>query len=207
MKRSRRTILGLAAAVCAAVVPSLVPAAAQAGCGGVAHFAPHKRLGDFRAPLAIGDSVLLGAAEELAAGGWRVNVRGCRQMDEGLAVLRARARAGNLPRLVALALGSNWVVESGQISAALRILGPRRTLALVTPREAAGAGTADAARMRAAARRLPRRVRLLDWVRYSGRRGGMTYADGLHLTPRGQAGMARLMARALPLARGPRKLR
>ena len=63
-------------------------------------------------------------------------MRGCRQMSEGLGVLRARA--GSLPRFVVVGLGTNWTVTLDQIRQALRIVGRERVLGLVTPREVGG---------------------------------------------------------------------
>jgi hypothetical protein len=44
-----------------------------------------------------------------------------------------RGAAGALPRVVVIALGSNSSFTRGDVRSALRILGPRRILGLVTP--------------------------------------------------------------------------
>jgi len=170
-----------------------IPASADAGCGKTKRFAATSDAGMGQAPLAIGDSVLLGAAEEAAAIGYDVDVRGCRQMTEGLEVLRRRSRADRLPRVVVIALGSNSSIARAEVRAALRILGPDRILGLVTPREVRGTAYTDAATLRAAATSWPRRIALVDWVRHTKRHKGMTYSDGIHLTAAGQAAMARLL--------------
>src|SRR6478736_2942713 len=104
MGASRRWILGVAAVGCATAVGGTAaiatapvtagspgarsgeridrPSARATGCGGVQRFAPGRRAIPGRAPLAIGDSVLLGAAPAVAARGYEVDVRGCRQMSE-----------------------------------------------------------------------------------------------------------------------------
>ena len=125
-----------------------------------------------------------------------MNTHGCRQMTEGLEVLAARARAHSLPTTVVVALGANWTVTSDQIRHALMILGRERVLGLVTPRELGGAVTSDQANMRAAGRRWPRRVKVLDWVRYSSGHDSWFGGDGLHLGPDGARGFARLLERA-----------
>jgi hypothetical protein len=176
-----------------------VPTTATAGCGKAKRFASTADAGLGEAPLAIGDSVLLGAAEKTAAVGYDVDVRGCRQMAEGLDVLRKHARADSLPRVVVIALGSNSSITRGDVRTALRILGPNRILGLVTPREVRGTPYDDAATLRAAAASWPRRIALVDWVKHSKRHRGMTYSDGIHLTAAGQAAMARLLK--APLAR------
>jgi lysophospholipase L1-like esterase len=170
-----------------------IPASAEAGCGRTKHFASTADAGVGQAPLAIGDSVLLGAAEETAAIGYDVDVRGCRQMAEGLDVLRRHARADGLPRVVVIALGSNSSITRGEVRTALRILGPDRILGLVTPREIRGTSYTDAATLRAAATSWPRRIALVDWVKHTKRHKGMAYSDGIHLTAAGQLAMALLL--------------
>ena len=196
--RSLREIVWLALAGLVALGLSL-PASAEAGCGKTKRFASTADAGLPQAPLAIGDSVLLGAAEETAAVGYDVDVRGCRQMAEGLTVLRKYARADGLPRVVVIALGSNSSIASSDVRTALRILGPNRILGLVTPREVRGTLSTDAATLRAAAKRWPRRIALVDWVKHTKRHRGMTYSDGIHLTAAGQLAMAALLE--APLAR------
>jgi len=169
-------------------------APAQAACGGVEHFWPSGTHRPGPPPLAIGDSVMLGAAHQLTAVGFEVDVHGCRQMGEGLRVLSGRRRAGSLPDVVVVALGTNWTISTSEIRAALRILGPARVLGMVTPPEAGGGASSDQAVIRAAGRRWPRRVKVLDWVVYS---SGKDWTwDGMHLKPEGAAAYARLLRRA-----------
>jgi hypothetical protein len=177
------------------------PPAAQAACGDVQQFKPPKLRSAGAPPLAVGDSVMLGAAAQLQRRGFEVNVRGCRMMSEGLGLLAARRRAGTLPDVVVVALGTNWTVTTAQIRAALRILGPNRVLGLVTPPEVGGAASADQATMRAAGRRWRLRVKVLDWVAHSAGRG-WTW-DGMHLRPEGAVAYARLLSQAFdwPLPR------
>ena len=165
---------------------------AEAACGGVKHVRPKVDRNPGRAPLAIGDSVLLGALGEVSGAGFEIDTRGCRSMREGLGVMRARRRAGTLPRFVVIALGANSDITAGEIRAALRIAGRRRAVGMVTPTN----GGPDPARIRAAARRHKRLVSL-DWVAYSRGRSGWFGGDGLHLGRGGAAGLARLMGRAL----------
>jgi hypothetical protein len=168
--------------------------AAEGACGGVQHFQPTKLRGPGAPPLAVGDSVMLGAAPQLRRRGFEIDVRGCRQMSEGLALLSARRAGGTLPDVVVIALGTNWTVTTGQIRAALRILGPERVLGLVTPPEVGGVASSDQAVMRAAGRRWRLRVKVLDWVRASA--GHSWTWDGMHLKPEGAVAYARLLSRA-----------
>jgi lysophospholipase L1-like esterase len=172
-------------------------------CGGVKTAAAVKRGGGGRAPLVIGDSVLLGAVSQVAAAGFEVNTRGCRQMREGLQIIAARKRAKTLPHLVVIALGANGSIAASQIREAMRLVGRDRVLGLVTPRELGGGESSDARNIRAAGRRFPGRVIVLDWVRFSAGQGGWFAGDGLHLGPGGARGLARLLRGALALAVEP----
>jgi hypothetical protein len=182
----RAAIVGLIAAVALVAAP-----AAQAACGGVKRYSPSSSPRSF-APLAIGDSVMMGAIEPLRRAGFEIDVRGCRQMSEGLQVMSARKHAGSLPAVVVVALGNNWTVSTADIRRAMRIAGSERLLGLVTPRGAmASARTA----IRAAARRWPTRVRVLDWATRSAGRD-WTW-DDLHLTPAGARGFTRLLSEVM----------
>jgi hypothetical protein len=177
----------------AAAVGAAAPAA-EAACGGAQRFQPTKLRRPGAPPLAIGDSVMLGAAPQLRRRGFEIDVRGCRQMSEGLGLLSARRRAGTLPDVVVMALGTNWTVTTDQVRAALRILGPERVLGLVTPPEVGGVASSDQATIRAAGQRWKLRVKVLDWVAKSADRS-WTW-DGMHLKPEGAVAYARLLSQA-----------
>src|SRR5688572_13042022 len=85
------------------------------------------------APLAVGDSVMIGAARQLARRGIEVDARCARNPREGIDLLRERERRGRLPEIVIFALGTNIAVDRGHIRRVLSVIGPRRTLMLVTP--------------------------------------------------------------------------
>lgn len=191
--RSAKCTWGAAAVLGVLLALGAAPPAG-AGCGGVVTARPTKNLPG-RAPLVIGDSVLLGAVDEAAGAGYRVNTRGCRQMSEGLELMRAQRSAGRLPPFVAVFLGANLTISPAEVQEALRITGPRRRLALVTPRETGGISGSDAAVIRAAGKRHPQRVVVLDWVAYSAGRPSWFAPDGLHLGPGGAEGLAQLLER------------
>jgi len=188
---------GLAAIAAVAIAAPL----ASASCGGVEIQRPKHKVAP-RSPLAIGDSSMLLALPTLARVGYVANARGCRQMTEGLSVLRHTARRHRLPDLVVLALGADASISSGQIRAAMKILGPKRKLGLVTPRELGGEESNDAQVVRNAGRRYPTRVKVLDWVRYSAGHNSWFQPDGLHLTFSGAHAFGRLLAKLIPLAGG-----
>jgi hypothetical protein len=190
--QTRKTGRPLRAAIVGAIaaVALVSPPAAEAACGGVERYLPSKAQRS-PAPLAIGDSVMMGAIEPLRRAGFEIDVRGCRQMTEGLGVLRGRKRSRSLPDVVVIALGNNWTVSTPEIRRALRIVGRGRVLGLVTPR---GVMASARTSIRAAGRRWPTRVKVLDWA---ARSAGKAWTwDGLHLTPAGARGFARLLSEA-----------
>ena len=138
--------------------------------------------------------------------GFSVNAHGCRQYPEALAILRGLRHAHELPRVVVIDLGANGAVSEGDVTGALQILGHERLLVLVTPRELGGGSGSDAQLIRAEGRRHPERVRVLDWVAYSAGHPDWFEPDGLHVSPRGSAAQAQLLARVLPLDATPRSV-
>ena len=167
--------------------------AAQAqGCG-FAHEKPAGgRIGS--APLALGDSVMLGAAPELARAGFEVDARCARNPKDGISILRQRRRRGTLPEIVVMALGTNIWVTKGEIKQMLRAIGRRRELMLVTPyRSWRPFHTAP---MRRIARRKPRRVTLIDWSMRADRNRHWLYSDGTHLQGSGVDAYTRILRRA-----------
>ena len=174
---------------------------AAAACGGVETAKPRRNVNPGgKAPLVIGDSVMLFAVRSLGRIGYQVNARGCRMWDEGLSVMRRYKRKGRLPHLITIALGADWVITKQDIRRALRVAGKRRVLALVTPRETGGGQSSDAGNVRWAYRRFSKRVMLLDWVRYARGHGSWFQPDGLHLTFSGAAAYTKLMGKALRFA-------
>ena len=174
-----------------ALLAALVGApAAQAACGGVEHFWPPKPRSS-PPPLVVGDSVTMGAIEPLQRAGFEIDARGCRQMSEGLGVLSSRRRSKSLPSMVVVALGNNATITVAEVRRGLRILGSRRVLGMVTPR---GAMASARSSIRAAGRRWPARVKVLDWAARS--TGKAWTWDGLHLTPAGARGFASLLRTA-----------
>ena len=77
---------------------------------------------------------MLLAVKPLSRIGFEANARGCRQMDEGTALLSRLRRKRLLSRVVLMHLGVNAGITVPQIARVLRVLGPRRILVAVTPR-------------------------------------------------------------------------
>ena len=181
----------------ALVVLTLGAGTASAACGGVEQENPRRDVNLGRAPLAIGDSPMLLALPNLAQEGYRANAHGCRQWAEGMGVVRDFKRKDRLPRLVVVALGSNGVVTKGNIHEALDLVGKKRTLGLVTPRESGGGSSNDADVIRKEAKAHANRVVLLDWVKRSAGHSAWFQPDGLHLTLEGAEAFAKLLKKPL----------
>ncbi len=194
-----RIALGVTLAV---LLPALSASVAEAGCGGVETASPKHKVAP-RPPLAVGDSSMLLALPALTRVGYKVNARGCRQFAEGLRLLRQTRRRHQLPHLVVLALGADASITAGQIQQAKKILGPKRKLGLVTPRELGGGQSNDANVIRNAGQRDPERVKVLDWVHFSAGHSSWFQPDGLHLTFSGAKAFARLLKKLIPLATPP----
>ena len=140
-----------------------------------------KKQASARPPLAIGDSVMGWAVKPLGAAGFKVDARMCRMWPEGREIVARLRERGKLPRRIVMALGSNWQIPMEEIERMLPLLKGRHTLAIVSPRENGGAAGQDAENVRKAARRHPRKIKLLDWVRYSDGKDHWFGGDGLHL--------------------------
>jgi hypothetical protein len=146
------------------------------------------------APLAIGDSVMLGAASALAHKGFEVDARCARNPAEGLQLVRQRSRRGTLPEIVVLALGTNIAISTRDIGRMLRTIGHRRTLMLVTPFRSWHPFHTQP--MRRVAHRHPKWVKLIDWsARATGNRQWF-WSDGTHLRPTGVEVYSRMLKRA-----------
>ena len=182
-------------AAIALVLLAAAPGTAQACCRGI-HLKPPRQAQRFDpAPLAIGDSVLLGAAHEVARRGFEVDAREGRFMRNALKVLRHLKRDHRRPPVVVIAIGTNFPATASEIRQALALLDRTQTLAFVTPKRS-WSGLPSGA-LHAAHRRHPHRVRILDWLSFSASHDAWFYGDGTHLRPVGAEAYARLLATAL----------
>lgn len=83
---------------------------------------------------AVGDSVMLAAAPKLLDGlpGIAVDAKVSRSMWAAPGILRGLEKRGELRRYVVVALGTNGPVDEGVLRQIVRIIGPDRSLVLVT---------------------------------------------------------------------------
>jgi hypothetical protein len=167
-------MIGAAIALLVLWQPSTAPAAGEPafGCGHV-HTAKAQRNpygpDDGPPPIAIGDSTMLLPIPDLTRVGFDVNAKGCRGFRQSVWVARDLRNRGILPRLILINAYGNGGVNDDLIKFALKVIGPKRTLVLVTAYNAdTGEPPApDTDVLVRAAKEHPEQIKLLDWVRYS----------------------------------------
>jgi len=166
-----------------------------------------------RAPIAIGDSTMNLPIPNLNQVGYSVNARGCRGFRESISVVEKLKRKHRLPHLVLIAAYSNGGVNPDLIQSALDVLGRSRVLLLVTEYNADNGHppAPDTDILFKARRQFPRRIALLDWVKYSRahhaaepKPGAWFLPDLYHPNYTGADAYAQFLARDLPLARDGR---
>ena len=165
------------------------------------------------APVAIGDSTMILPIPNLNAVGYSVNARGCRGFRESINIAARLKRKHRLPHLVLVNAYGNGGVNPGLITEALKVLGKKRVLGLVTAYNAdTGHPPApDTDILFKSARQYPHRIFVLDWVTYSRphhkaepKPGAWFLPDLFHPNFTGADAYAQFLAGALPLARSGR---
>ncbi len=207
--RARLGLAGAAAALLAALVwgfasPAPPPSPALAS---IARTAPAVKVSPANggAPLAgapalaIGDSVMLGAADGLIrALGPRTSIDAgvARQPAAIVAELRSLRAAGRLPDRVIVQLGNNGPLVGDELGQLRDVLHGVRRVVLVNVHVPRRWQDEVNSRLRAAVEGWPEAA-LADWNAVSARGGGDVFWDGVHLTQRGVQLYARTITRAL----------
>jgi hypothetical protein len=146
--------------------------------------------------LALGDSVMLGAAGALrsAIPGIAVDAKVSRQLGQGTAILRSLRDSGRLPGTVVIHLGNNGPISGGACDAMLQAASGRRivVVTLKVPRDYEGGNNAV---LRSCAAR--HGARIADWSSAARSASGLLARDGYHLNPSGARLYARVVAGAL----------
>jgi peptidoglycan/LPS O-acetylase OafA/YrhL len=147
--------------------------------------------------LALGDSVMLGAAAQLKEQGFTVDATESRQFGDGLETVLTLQSQNRLGDVVVLHLGTNGTIGTDTMTRMMEALSGVPQVVLLTldapvewvpPNNVLIAETAGA---------YPN-VTLLDWAALSGScPGECFYSDGYHLRPEGQVYYASLVADAL----------
>jgi len=161
-------------------------------------------------PLVIGDSTVNLRIPDLSQAGFDVNARGCRGIFEAIELAAKLRQRGRLAHLVLMNGYANGGIKQKQVDELLAAVGKRRVVVLVTEYNAdngksAAPGTRE---LFAARKRHPRRIAVLDWVRFSRAHHFPEPAEGAWFLPDlfhpnfdGAAAYAQLLSRALPLAK------
>jgi hypothetical protein len=118
-------------------------------------------------------------------------------MRSAIQILAGRRHRHRRPHVVVIGLGTNYPATYAEIQHALRLLGPGRVLAMVTPWRSYRA--LDSRPIWRAKRRYPRRVRVVDWAAAASGHASWFWGDGTHLRPAGARAYARLLRTALRL--------
>jgi peptidoglycan/LPS O-acetylase OafA/YrhL/lysophospholipase L1-like esterase len=178
--------------------PAATPPAAPAGI--TAATSPRRVTGS--GVFAVGDSVLLASAAQLAAAlpGISINAQVSRQVSAGLAVVQRLAAAGTLRSVVVFALGTNGAFTAQQMRQLIRAVGPHRELVLVNTYEARP-WEAGVNRVIAAAARRQAHVVLANWFATIEHRTRLLWPDEVHPQPSGARLYARMVAAAVGAAR------
>jgi peptidoglycan/LPS O-acetylase OafA/YrhL len=136
--------------------------------------------------LAIGDSVMLGAADQLRAAGFCVDAQESRAFVGGLDDIQKLHAAGKLGQVVVVALGTNGPIGNGQLTALMNELAQVPTVVMVTTK----ADREYVARNNARIREMPAtwpNVKVVDWEALAATCPGQCfYEDGIHLPPDGR---------------------
>jgi peptidoglycan/LPS O-acetylase OafA/YrhL len=149
-------------------------------------------------PFAIGDSVMLGAANALRAAipGIRIDAAVGRQWDNGVALAKSLAAAGQLGSTVVIGLGNNGTVTPSGFDAMMAALAGVPRVIVLDVRVDRSWQNSDNAVLRAGAAKYPT-VHLLDWYGYSAGHGAWFYDDGTHLRPQAAPGYAAFVLAAV----------
>ena len=137
--------------------------------------------------LAIGDSVMLAAKDELVAQGFRVNATVSRQFRDAVPLVKRIKEAGKLRRKVVIHLGNNGIlIDAADCNRISEIAGPNRTVYLVNLKIPRSYRSFQNQQLAACAERRAN-TELVNWFRFSRDHAAWFAADGFHLTSTGQA--------------------
>src|SRR5579875_603770 len=151
--------------------------------------------------IAIGDSVMLASAPELAQAlpGIYINAQVSRAMIAGVAIVQQLARQGRLRPVLVVGLGTNGPITMGQTDQILAAIGPRRWLILVNtfvPRPWEQEVNSTIAR---AARRYFN-VLMVNWHAAIEHHTSLLWSDGIHPQPPGGRLYARVVRAVVAMA-------
>ena len=144
---------------------------------------------------AVGDSVMLSAANELAqtVGDSEVDAKVGRQVSAAISLLRVKRDAGQLGEVVVIDIGTNGTFSASQFDEIMQVLAGTRRVVFVNlkvPRDWEGPNNAMLAQK---VKNYPNAV-LADWHAASVNQPQFFWDDGIHLRPEGAQAYAQLIA-------------
>ena len=143
---------------------------------------------------AIGDSVMLGAREELTARGIRVNAAVSRQFRDAVAIVQQLRASGKLRKKLVIHLGNNGIlIQGADCDRISQIAGAGRTVYLVNLKSPRSYRKVQNDRLAACAQRRANTL-LLNWYAHSHDHPSWFASDGYHLTALGQSRYASFVA-------------
>jgi peptidoglycan/LPS O-acetylase OafA/YrhL len=146
---------------------------------------------------ALGDSVMLGAAEQLTAAGFAVDAVQSRAFVNGLDRVQQLTAEGLLGDVVVVHLGTNGRIAGDQLAAMMQALAPVRRVIVLTVRADRSWVPGNNDRIRALVGQYPNVV-VVDWEQLSRScPGSCFYDDGIHLRPDGRRFYAEQVVAAL----------
>jgi peptidoglycan/LPS O-acetylase OafA/YrhL len=147
--------------------------------------------------VALGDSVMLGAAEELQARGFQVDALVSRQMKDFVPTMAALRDNGTFGSVVVIHLGTNGGFSQETLDQMLATVAEVPVVLLLTGKADRGWIADNNAKLRAVPATHPN-VTVVDWEVISpGCEGRCFYDDGIHLTQSGQNFYADMVGRVL----------
>ncbi len=147
--------------------------------------------------VALGDSVMLGAAEELQARGFQVDAVVSRQMKDFVPTMATLRDTGTFGSVVVIHLGTNGPFSQETLDAMLATVADVPVVLLLTGRADRGWIADNNARLKAVPASHPN-VTVVDWEAISaGCEGRCFYDDNIHLTQSGQNYYAGMIGKVL----------
>lgn len=141
----------------------------------------------------IGDSVMLGAAENISSAmpGCVVDAKESRQVRAGVEIAQALEQQGNLRSTVVIALGTNGTFSTETGQALIDYLGPDRNIYWVY---AYGVSwQQDSNNTISALATNNANVTIIDWPAYASEHSEYFYSDGIHLNGDGRNAYAQML--------------
>jgi peptidoglycan/LPS O-acetylase OafA/YrhL len=137
-------------------------------------------------PLAIGDSVMLGALPKLVEAGFNVDAVKGRQFKEAIGIIESYRQAGLLGDVVVIHLGNNGPTSQSTVDGLLAELADVKTVLVLTLKVPKGWQDENNRLIYNMVSPDRPNVHLLDWQGLSGLKSGVFYDDNTHLRPAGQ---------------------